>query len=130
MLHITLHFLVPLVIAISSVAYLLKIEMSKTGMAHCIRGGSASSILFAEYRQVFIYGIKVYLMMILTMAVDLDHLLADPIYDPDRCSITTHPLHSVYLFPLYVLMSYFSKTRFYGVGLLVHMVLDGIDCLD
>ena len=32
--------------------------------------------------------------MLAMMVVDIDHLLADPIYDPDRCSIGFHPLHS------------------------------------
>ena len=36
----------------------------------------------------------VWLIMMLTMLVDLDHLLANPIYDPNRCSIGFHPLHS------------------------------------
>ena len=26
--------------------------------------------------------------------IDLDHLLADPVYAPDRCSIGFHPLHT------------------------------------
>lgn len=38
--------------------------------------------------------LKAWLIMLATMVVDLDHLLADPIYDPDRCSIGYHPLHS------------------------------------
>ena len=33
-------------------------------------------------------------IMVLTLVVDLDHLLADPIYDPERCGIGFHPLHS------------------------------------
>ena len=28
-----------------------------------------------------------FVIMMLTMVVDIDHLLADPIYDPNRCSI-------------------------------------------
>ena len=32
--------------------------------------------------------------MLATMVVDVDHLLADPIYDPERCGIGFHPLHS------------------------------------
>ena len=35
-----------------------------------------------------------YLILMSTMLVDLDHLLANPIYDPERCSIAFHPLHS------------------------------------
>jgi len=34
-----------------------------------------------------------YLLMMATMVVDLDHLLASPIYDASRCSIGFHPLH-------------------------------------
>ena len=35
-----------------------------------------------------------WLIMVLTMAVDTDHLLATPVYDPERCGIGFHPLHS------------------------------------
>ena len=35
-----------------------------------------------------------FLIMLATMLVDVDHLLATPIYDPDRCSIGFHPLHT------------------------------------
>ena len=67
--------------------------------------------------------------MFATMVVDLDHLLAVPIYDPDRCSIGFHPLHSYLAIGLYFLMSIWPKTRLVGIGLLVHMVLDFLDCL-
>jgi hypothetical protein len=33
-----------------------------------------------------------WLIIILTVAVDLDHLLANPVYDPNRCSIHFHPI--------------------------------------
>ncbi|MEL6876003.1 MAG: DUF6122 family protein [Pseudomonadota bacterium] len=33
------------------------------------------------------------LIMAATIAIDLDHLLADPIFDSERCSIGFHPLH-------------------------------------
>ena len=36
-----------------------------------------------------------YTVMISTMLVDLDHLLANPVYDPQRCSIGFHPLHGL-----------------------------------
>ena len=87
----------------------------------------------------------VFLILIATMVVDLDHLLADPIYDPNRCSIGFHPLHSVpaiagyvILFLLPALPEKFTKKigsgkmvdtlHLIGLGLLIHMVLDGIDC--
>ena len=41
--------------------------------------------------------IQVYFIFIGTMLVDVDHLLANPIFDTNRCSINFHPLHT-YLF--------------------------------
>ena len=70
-----------------------------------------------------------YLAMILTMLVDLDHLLASPIYDANRCSIGFHPLHQYWFIGIYLVMSFFSKTRLIGVGLIIHMSLDALDCL-
>lgn len=69
------------------------------------------------------------LLMIATMLIDLDHLVADPIYDPNRCSIGFHPLHQYPIMPLYVALAAWKKTRLIGVGLIIHMVLDGLDCL-
>ena len=69
-----------------------------------------------------------YLAMMLTMLVDLDHLLASPIYDANRCSIGFHPLHQYWFIGIYLVMSFFSKTRLIGVGLIIHMSLDALDC--
>jgi hypothetical protein len=69
-----------------------------------------------------------FVVMMLTMAVDIDHLLADPIYDPNRCSIGFHPLHKIIPIGIYAILSIFPKTRLVGIGLLIHMGLDGIDC--
>lgn len=63
-----------------------------------------------------------------TIVVDLDHLLADPIYDPGRCSIGFHPLHTAWPITGYFVMLGFPKTRLIGLGLVTHMILDGIDC--
>jgi hypothetical protein len=68
-------------------------------------------------------------VMIATMLVDLDHLLAHPIFDPQRCSIGFHPLHSWYALPVYAVLAAFRRTRLVGIGLLIHMALDGVDCL-
>ncbi|MCC3861304.1 DUF6122 family protein [Pseudemcibacter aquimaris] len=70
-------------------------------------------------------------IMIATMLVDLDHLLADPIFDPNRCSIGFHPLHSYYAIALYFGMLFIKNTyvRIVGLGLLFHMVTDFQDCL-
>ena len=61
--------------------------------------------------------------------VDLDHLLANPIYDPLRCGINFHPLHSWFMLPLYVAGLFHRKTRYLSVGILPHLLLDGIDCI-
>ena len=67
--------------------------------------------------------------MIATMLVDVDHLLVNPIYSPNRCSINFHILHSYYAMGVYVVMFYFKKFRIISVGLLFHMFTDFIDCL-
>ena len=66
--------------------------------------------------------------MIATMVVDFDHLLATPIYDPDRCSIGFHPLHTAPAIAIYVLLTLPKPTRLIGLGLLIHMALDWSDC--
>ena len=98
LVHYSLHFLVPLVIAL---------------------------IFLNEEWKV------VYLIMLLTMLVDVDHLLTRPIFDPNRCSIGFHPLHSypaitVYFLLLFVPNFYVQVT---AIGLLLHMFTDWQDCL-
>ncbi len=66
--------------------------------------------------------------MLATMLVDLDHLLANPIFDPNRCSIGFHPLHSYYAIGFYFLLLAFPKSRVIAVGLLFHMLTDYVDC--
>ena len=69
------------------------------------------------------------LWMLAAWAIDLDHLLADPIYAPGRCSIGFHPLHTWPAIVVYAGLTLPKKTRWFGLGLLIHIVLDGIDCL-
>lgn len=66
--------------------------------------------------------------MVSTMLVDIDHVFASPIYDPERCSIGFHPLHQVWLMPVYGALSAVPQTRVVGIGLVVHMALDSVDC--
>ena len=71
-------------------------------------------------------------ILALTMAVDLDHLVADPIFDPDRCGIGFHPLHSELAITVYVLGMIFIKhkmIRLVCIGLFFHMLTDFIDCI-
>lgn len=69
-----------------------------------------------------------YLLMVLGMLIDFDHLLATPIFDPKRCSINFHPLHSYYALIVYIALSIFKKTRLIGLGLCIHILADVVDC--
>ncbi|WP_343810340.1 DUF6122 family protein [Cocleimonas flava] len=69
-----------------------------------------------------------YAIMMMTMIVDVDHLLATPIYDATRCSIGFHPLHRMLPIVVYIGMCFIPKTRLIGVGLVIHMALDSLDC--
>lgn len=67
-------------------------------------------------------------IMALTMVIDLDHLLATPIYEPSRCSIGTHPLHSVWVIALCMALFALPRGRLVATGLTVHWLLDALDC--
>ena len=67
--------------------------------------------------------------MLATMLVDLDHLFATPVFEPCRCSIGFHPLHSYIAIIIYGLLLLPVKTRIIALGLLMHMATDWIDCL-
>ncbi|TCO70701.1 DUF6122 family protein [Chromatocurvus halotolerans] len=113
MLHIALHFIVPLLVALA---------------VYRPRWRSATLIMAA------------------TMLVDVDHLLADPVYDPDRCSIGFHPLHSTETIAVYAALfaiplllrrtavaeplgKALGVVHLAGLGLLIHMALDALDCV-
>jgi hypothetical protein len=66
-------------------------------------------------------------IMISTMLIDLDHLLATPVFDPNRCSINFHPLHSYYAIGIYFILSLIRKSRILGIGLLIHILADSVD---
>ncbi len=70
-------------------------------------------------------------IMVATMLIDLDHLLADPIFDPERCSIGFHPLHTLWAGAAYVVMLAIPswKARAVSVGCIWHLMTDAIDCL-
>jgi len=70
-----------------------------------------------------------YLIMLSTMLIDLDHLFATPIFDPNRCSINFHPLHTYWALAVYVGLLFFKKTRIIGIGLVLHILTDALDCL-
>jgi len=71
---------------------------------------------------------KAYLIMILGMLIDLDHLLATPVFSSNRCSINFHPLHSYYAIAIYFMLLIPKKTRLIGLGLVIHILADTVDC--
>ena len=73
--------------------------------------------------------LRPFLIMVLTMAVDLDHLLADIIFDPNRCGLGFHPLHSWPAIVVYLVLLLSQRFRILALGLMIHMLLDGTDCL-
>lgn len=69
-----------------------------------------------------------FLIMFSGMLIDLDHLLANPIFAPNRCSINFHPLHTYYALALYIILVIPKKTRLIGLGLVIHLIADAVDC--
>lgn len=72
---------------------------------------------------------RAWLLMLATMLIDLDHLLAVPVFDPDRCSLGFHPLHGWVAALGYLALTIWPSGRMVGAGLLLHLGLDGLDCL-
>ncbi len=70
-----------------------------------------------------------WITMTATMLVDVDHLLANPVYDPARCSIGFHPMHQYPAIAAYGVLLILPKLRLFAIGLLTHMALDGFDCV-
>ncbi|WP_299534906.1 DUF6122 family protein [Ulvibacterium sp.] len=69
------------------------------------------------------------LILLAGILIDIDHLWADPIFDPNRCSINFHPLHSYWALAGYFVLLFFEKVRIFGIAALIHMLADATDCL-
>lgn len=82
------------------------------------------ALLFFKKQWKYALGI-----MLLGMLIDLDHLLATPIFAPNRCSINFHPLHSYYAIIVYMALLIPKKTRIIGLGLVIHIIADFTDCM-
>jgi hypothetical protein len=84
-----------------------------------------SRVLFKKYWQ------SAFILMLLTMLIDLDHLFATPIFDFNRCSIGYHPFHTIYATIFYLILLFFPswKLKAISVGCLWHLSTDYIDCL-
>ena len=63
--------------------------------------------------------------------IDLDHLLADPIFNPDRCSTGFHLLHGWQAALGFAALLLVPRwwVRAFGIGTLWHLAVDYGDCL-
>lgn len=82
------------------------------------------AFLFFKKKWKIVYGI-----FLLSMLVDADHLLANPIFNENRCSINFHPLHSYIAIGFYIIGLFFKRTKILCIALLFHMFTDYLDCL-
>ncbi|MCB4808010.1 DUF6122 family protein [Tamlana sp. 62-3] len=69
-----------------------------------------------------------YLTMAAGILIDLDHILATPIFDSGRCSIGYHPLHSWFAILFYIFLLVPKKSRLVALGLVIHIIADILDC--
>ena len=83
-------------------------------------------IAWIFYREKWL---KVGLIMVSTMLVYLDHLLASPIFDPIRCSINYHFFPTYCAIGFYAILLFSPKSRIVAIGLLLHVATDFQDCL-
>lgn len=92
---------------------------------HFLAPGIIAFVLFNEQWEM------AWIIMILTMVVDVDHLLVKPMFDPNRCSIGFHPLHSYPAIVVYCLLLFIPNfyVQVAAFGLLLHMFTDWQDCL-
>ncbi len=74
------------------------------------------------------YWKKASLIFIGAIIIDMDHLLAQPIFDPNRCSIRFHFLHSIPAIIGYFILLFPKKTRLIAIALLWHIFTDAVDC--
>jgi hypothetical protein len=77
---------------------------------------------FKEHR------LRIILILLSGILIDVDHFIASPIFDTNRCSIDFHPFHSYWAIGVYVLLMSFRKTRIVGIALLIHILADAVDC--
>ena len=70
-------------------------------------------------------------VMLAANLIDSDHLLADPMFDPNRCSIGFHPLHGWIAAAAYLALLAVPRwwSRAFGLGALWHLAVDYGDCV-
>ena len=92
-------------------------------LLHFVVPGLVAGLVFREK------WLTSWLILMSATIIDVDHLLANPIFDPNRCSIGFHPLHSTAAIILYPLLLLVPRLRILSIGLLIHIGLDALDCL-
>ncbi|MHA7830451.1 MAG: DUF6122 family protein [Flagellimonas sp.] len=73
--------------------------------------------------------LKIALILLTGIIIDIDHLWANPLFDPNRCSIGFHMLHSYWAIMAYSILPFFKTTRIIGLALIIHIFADTVDCL-
>ena len=73
--------------------------------------------------------IKVLIILLAGILIDVDHFWANPIFDSGRCSIGYHFLHSYWAILIYSILPFFKHTRLVGLGLIIHITADIMDCI-
>lgn len=72
--------------------------------------------------------LRVLVILLAGIVIDIDHLIADPIFDPNRCSVGFHLLHQYWAVAVYISLLFFKKTRLFGFSLVLHIIADTVDC--
>jgi len=73
---------------------------------------------------------NVYLILLLTMIIDVDHVFSEPIFQANRCSINYHMFHTHYAAVGYVVLLFLRKPfNIIGLGLVLHLATDFVDCI-
>ncbi|MEP0390817.1 MAG: DUF6122 family protein [Erythrobacter sp.] len=70
-------------------------------------------------------------VMVASNVIDIDHLWAVPIFDPERCSIGFHTFHGWEAGIVYLALLLVPRwwARAFGVGALWHLCVDYGDCV-
>lgn len=92
-------------------------------LLHALVPGLVAAVWFPRRR------LRAWLILMAGWVIDIDHLLADPVYAPGRCSIGFHPMHTAPAIVAYGALAIARRTRLFGIGLLIHIGLDAIDCM-
>lgn len=85
--------------------------------------------LFIAYFFFKEHRLKAAIILLAGIIIDIDHVIATPIFDTMRCSINFHPLHSYWAIGIYTVMVFYKKTRLWGIAFLIHILADIVDCL-